>query len=531
MLKSFKAMREFLYRSTRALRVASPRNVTGNTESAPGAMPGGGEQTSLPNAETESTFPAFGSQGEGRKMERYSAGGSVGTGGASSSAEAREVPPVIVPNDPRAEFDRFVEAGSVEQEGGDGMLMPVVIGFDFGTSATKLVARFPDEPGSPAFVVPAPAHCLGEENPHLWKTVLWLTTSGAFVTCPESGAQELASLKADITGSVGGSDVRRRTGGVAGTSVVEAVGAYIAFVIRYARGYLRIEHRSRFRGRRPVWMVNLGLPAANYDNERLFQAYRKAAAGGLLLANSGKPIGVETARDILKSGEVERAATSREHAEEIGVAVFPETAAAATAFAKSPGHAHGVYVMIDVGAMTLDVCTFILTEDGNGGDKFSLLEADVQALGVESFRWRQERGENNECLLKRAERCLHGVIWNTKKHYWLEACWKAGNSLPMFLIGGGANNEPHRRVVGSLGPWLEKHAENSGIRLIDLPSSRLVGSRESLIDSSRHAVACGLSYPPDQIGEIVPPSEIDHVPPLRSAAADMEKRFVSKDQV
>lgn len=430
-----------------------------------------------------------------------------------------------------AEFDRFVAAQSMERDDVIGMRVRVVIGLDFGTSSTKLVARFPDDPGEPAFVVPAPAHCLGEKNPNLWKTILWLEGNGRFAAYPQPGARAISSLKVDIARQPERSALSQNKGEEPDVRPIEAATAYIAFVIRYARGRLRAENPSMFRGRRPIWIVNLGIPAANYDNEPLFRVYRKAAAGGLMLANSGKSISVETVREALQNEAVKKAAASRIGAEELGVAVFPETAAAATAFAKSPERASGLYVMIDVGAMTLDCCAFMMTGDGHGGDKFSLLEADVQPLGVDAFRWRRKRGESEEYLLEEARRCLLNLIWDTKcNRAPKESCWREGESLPVFLAGGGANDERHRRVVESLGPWLEEHARNSGIRLMDLPSPTLAGSQGLSADFSRLAVAFGLSYPPDQIGEIEPPSEIEDIPRW-VASKDIEDRYVSKDQV
>ena len=381
-------------------------------------------------------------------------------------------------------------------------------------------------------MVPAPAHCLGEKNPNLWRTILWLEENGKFAAYPQPGARAISSLKVDIAGQPERSALSRNKGEEPDVRPVEAATAYIAFVIRYARGRLRAENPSMFRGRRPIWIVNLGLPAANYDDKPLFRVYRKAAAGGLILADSGKSISVKTVREALRNVAVERATASRESAEELGVAVFPETAAAATAFAKSPERASGLYVMIDVGAMTLDCCAFMMTGDGHGGDKFALLEADVQPLGVEAFLWLQERGESEEDVLERSRRCLRKLIWDTKCNRTPreEKSWQEGESLPVFLAGGGANDERYRRVVESLGPWLEEHARNSGIRLMDLPSPTLAGSQGLSADFSRLAVAFGLSYPPDQIGKIESPSEIEDIPrPV--ASKDIEDRYISKDQV
>ena len=66
---------------------------------------------------------------------------------------------------------------------------------------------------------------------------------------------------------------------------------------------------------------------------------------------------------LLSDDKVLAAANSPESCERLGIAVIPETAAAVTGFAKSTHSAPGVYLMVDVGAMTLDVCAFRLMQE------------------------------------------------------------------------------------------------------------------------------------------------------------------------
>ena len=68
-----------------------------------------------------------------------------------------------------------------------------------------------------------------------------------------------------------------------------------------------------------------------------------------------------------------------------------------------------------------------------------------------------------------------------------------------------------------------------GIRLLDLPVPRTIELPEPLENFGRMAVALGLSYPPTEIGRIVPMRDIEDIPP--PVVADPSERFVSKDQV
>ena len=99
----------------------------------------------------------------------------------------------------------------------------------------------------------------------------------------------------------------------------------------------------------------------------------------------------------------------------------------------------------------------------------------------------------------------------------------------MFLVGGGAQNDLHRRRIEALGPWLRHYTGNDGIRLLDLPIPRNVDLPVPAADFGRLAVAWGLSYLPNEIGDILPPSAIDDVAlPKR---IDVTDRFVSKELV
>lgn len=443
-------------------------------------------------------------------------------------ASVREAPPKWASAVERMGMEAVLDVGA---KGGEtsGEPLYATVGLDFGTSSTKIIVRFPEEPQSPAIAIPAPAHCCSGGNPYLWQTVVWVRHDGTFLPWPEPDACVIHTLKQGIVGDRPNAVVAPGYGKDPITRL-DAATAYLAFVIRYAKGWLLKHRPERFRGRRPAWFVNVGLPAADYDNNRLIAQYRAAAATALVLAGSAEAINVETTRASAGNREVSAAAASAEDAEAIGIAVVPEVAAEVAGFMKSTAGASGLYVVVDVGALTLDVCAFNFKFRQVEGDLYPLLETDVQTLGVEAYHWFMNDQRTPEEFAKQCELMLWGVIWKTKRDRDPSAaCWKPGNEVPIFLVGGGAANELHRETVEALDGWAKKYIRNNGIRLTGLtpPPNLEWPDADGVFD--RMPVAWGLSYTPLEIGEIMPPSRIESIP--RTEVRNYLGNFISKDDV
>ena len=444
-----------------------------------------------------------------------------------SEAVVREPPPTSVSDADRARFVAHLRAGiDPANDGGEDLF--VILGLDFGTSSTKMIVRLPYEAGEPTIAIPAPAPCRSGDDPYLWQTVLWLQGDGAFHPWSESGATVLNALKQGLI--QGRAAMAISTSGALEVTRTHAGVAYLAFVIRYVRGWLRVNRSDLFRGRRPVWFVNVGMPTASYDDPRLAKPYRRIAAAALQLAKIDSPVTLEAVKLFLDDPHVVEAGATDGAAEALGVAVFPEAAAGMTGFAKSARNAPGLYLLVDVGAMTLDACMFRLNQHVSEADRYAFMAAQVRPLGVDSFHWFLAEGKTESGFIEQCQRTLNSVVWETRRRRDPNAeTWKLGNDVPVFLTGGGAANRLHQDVVESVGAWLKRDIRNDGIRRLELPVPATIVLPEPLADFGRMAVAWGLSCQPTDIGRIDAMSDIDDIGPPK--VVDSSDSFVSKDQV
>ena len=439
----------------------------------------------------------------------------------------REPPPDFISDADRSRFEAHLRAGFDTWDGA-GEEIFLIVGLDFGTSSTKVIVRLPYEAGEPTIAIPAPVPCRSGDEPYLWQTVLWLQGDGTFLPWPEPGAQALSALKQGLI--QGRAAMTISTSGALEVTRTHAGVAYLAFVIRYVRGWLRVNRSDLFRGRRPVWFVNVGMPTASYDDPRLAKPYRRIAAAALQLAKIDSPVTLEAVKLFLDDPHVVEAGATDGAAEALGVAVFPEAAAGMTGFAKSARNAPGLYLLVDVGAMTLDACMFRLNQYVSEADRYAFMAAQVRPLGVDSFHWFLAEGKTESGFIEQCQRTLNSVVWETRRRRDPNAeTWKLGNDVPVFLAGGGAANRLHQDVVESVGVWLKRDVRNDGIRRLELPVPATIVLPEPLADFGRMAVAWGLSYQPTDIGRIDAMSDIDDIGPPE--VVDSSDSFVSKDQV
>lgn len=125
----------------------------------------------------------------------------------------------------------------------------------------------------------------------------------------------------------------------------------------------------------------------------------------------------------------------------------------------------------DMCAMTLDISAFRFRRRQVDGNLHPLLEADGRPLGVEAYHWLMAEGRSEDGFSALCGLALRDLVLKTRRERDPNAsCWRPGNDLRVFLVGGGASHPLHRTAVDA---WLKSALKNEGIRLTALaPAGR-----------------------------------------------------------
>lgn len=455
-------------------------------------------------------------------------------------------------------YTQFPSARSIE-------ICDVVVGFDFGTSSSKVVLRTPFHNDSQAFAVP-----FGEAGHPSCRYLLpsVLSVSGGSVEASlvrRQGDLLLRDIKYHL---MRGEDVPAvpRDACNSGCPAAAAAVAFMAMALREARRWFLENHAAIYDRYALRWSMNVGLPSEDFSDEKLCATYQKLSEAAWRLSVDERPVTIVMAEEVLASEDAWGDLPEEQAAE---VKLVPEVAAEVVGYARSNLRSEGLHMLIDVGATTLDVCGFILHESA-GDDCYELLTADVEELGASVlYRYRVEgvhravtdhmAGLHDEYdpvspMPDSAEQyapCHEKVASaiNTRDTSYRSDClkrvWKSiidlktkrdprsdrwQTDLPLFLSGGGSAMPFYADLVDQLSKDLSDFYEDCrGVRKLTLTKPENL--RAEVNDQLYHrlAVAWGLSYPETDIGQVCRPGEIKDVEPRDTYKPPRE--FISKEMV
>jgi hypothetical protein len=441
----------------------------------------------------------------------------------------------------------------------------VCIGLDFGTSSTKAVVQL--LPVGPAFAVPL-AGAGASAGPYLAPTRLWVKDDGAAALAADGSGGWVEDLKVNLmerpwqsSPAVPGAQVLSRP--------ADHAAAFLTLTLRSLLSWIDEEVRPSLGVAQISWSMNLGIPARDFDAEMIREAFAAVARAAWQMGVEGGGVTIERAARTVNAA---KEPSFVPHGMERGmIEVVPEVAAGMTTYARSPRRQAGAHLFVDVGATTLDSSVFLLHEAGNGL-KYVFLSADVDSrLGALRLH-RHRASELGRLALDRfaasdplipipatakdcvppdedilsidsrfGEDCvrrLGSVIYNAKLKAPVEMSVPDGGSdgyIQVLLSGGGINLPLYQRAIQEAG---RRAGPNGGLglrikrfRREQIPQpAELRAPGLSAGSWQRLAVAYGLSYQFEDIGEFIPPSSVPKAPPRRRRDADNDA-YISKDQV
>lgn len=301
---------------------------------------------------------------------------------------------------------------------------------------------------------------------------------------------------------------------------------FVAWTMRYARAWLYKHHPQVIRGPKLVWEANLGAPTGSVrQGDRLLEQYQRIGLAAWKLSQE-PTISLALATKILATTQSAEFCDGLDRLD-----VVPEFMAQVAGYIKSPQRTDGLYLLMDVGAGTLDVACFRLHADKEKKhDSLSLYESQVGPLGAHylmqvrehllelpAVAWNgtdkvptqaafaemtgktlQEVKSADQQFEKLVERAVSRVISKSRAHMDRAAKeWRDG--LPVFVAGGGADLEPYH-----LGLLAGCRFERSTPVVRRFPVVRGIEA-DFRIDAEAHSrlsVAYGLTFDADSIAEL-----------------------------
>lgn len=249
----------------------------------------------------------------------------------------------------------------------------LVIGLDFGTTLSKVVVK---ELGSrKTWAVPLSSN---SRNPYLLRSEVFL--DGGVYNLDQCG-EVISGLKMPLL--IGPAD----------QDDISSVTGFLALVIKYVQCWVWNNLQGYLHEAEPVWYLNVGLPAKDFQNQELIRRYRAISWAAMLLAS-------ENNEDISVS-EVERSyleaenQTSSANAKLNGrsgievylnqIQVFPEIMAQMVGFVRSRRWDINKpeFMLVDVGGGTLDQTIFNVVKDKKSGKlTFVVFKSSVEQMGT-----------------------------------------------------------------------------------------------------------------------------------------------------
>lgn len=433
-------------------------------------------------------------------------------------------------------------------------LTEVVMGLDFGTSSTKVVIA--DRSTKAGYAVP-------------FTDLLGIA---AYLLPSQLGELD-GQYRLDHKGHCHSDLKLAMLANMDDSAINERVCAFLALVIRSARAWLFTHQRDRYHGKDLVWSLALGQPADQSTSEQSRKHFENLGMAAWALAGGSGDISVASCAEVwarTKAGELQDV--------DVEVLVMPELAAQIHGFVSSShfdAHQRHFYLMVDVGAGTVDASLFRVVKRNHGKVDFDFFTSSVETNGAASMHrervgwWQEKLAPFEQCaeLIQKLEEIrlpteLRGAFPNKYSDYVrgpvvhfegdaknpdeaffcrlrqqvvgnvLFGAWKQNYmtqkdlaGVPYFLCGGGARHSLYQRLQ----PALQRTEGATWLRATPrelMCPTELEANGVLRMDYHRLSVAYGLSKltlgKVQQVGQLQPIVAIEsHV--------QWDQHYVNKD--
>lgn len=245
----------------------------------------------------------------------------------------------------------------------------LVIGLDFGTSSVKVVIA--DRSTGHAYAVPF-GLAQGLDR-YLLPSRVHQSASG-FQLDPGPGGTTHRDLKLGLLSKSDEMPLLRSA-------------AFLALVLRHVRNWFLGEHGAAYRQSRLRWSMRLGQPAATNLAASQAQVFRMIGLAAWVASfGVGDSLPVDSVERALdRARALESGAAGEGPAEDIELKVVPEIAAQVYGVVQSRSfdpRARNLYLMVDVGAGTVDAAIFHVKKATGGKWDFEFYTCTVQPHGT-----------------------------------------------------------------------------------------------------------------------------------------------------
>jgi hypothetical protein len=443
----------------------------------------------------------------------------------------------------------------------------IVIGFDFGTSSSKIVVR--DAYLQTAYAVPF-GDLAYSGNSYLVPTKIFIDDDGSLSLSAEGYSYD--NLKIHLMDDHDHSVFTTNTSQKITAS--ELAAAYMALVIRFARDWFLKHTEAIYKKTDIKWHINLGIPSKNYDDQIRRKTFQTIAMAAWRISRLDKTITIADVQKYLTKAKnyIVTEDQDRDQMEDEllwlhpdFVNTHPEVIMEVVGYVHSPLRTKGLHLIVDVGATTLDSATFIIHKEA-GENEFPILKTTVERQGtmilherriqflrsslegtlrqknyidpiarLPDLRHYEIRTEEDElfeidsAFFKECSATIGEALRDTRDHRDPNSpSWE--NGFPVFICGGGGRLLRYRDIISQLEKRFVSSLSNfRGFDIKEIPKpDRLEAPDLPHEEYDRLAVAYGLSFSVDEIGKVFPESDVSNIHKVAKTRS-VEDRFVSKD--